>query len=41
MNINFALFTSYRLNKNTTCQENARTTEIHSLLVLMQNLCQS
>jgi len=28
-NTNFALFTSYELDKNTTCQETARTSEIH------------
>jgi len=27
---NFVLFTSYGLDKNTTCSETARTSEIHS-----------
>jgi len=28
-NTNFALFTSYGLDKNTTCSETTRTSEIH------------
>jgi len=28
-NTDFALFTSYGLDKNMTCQETARTSEIH------------
>jgi len=29
INTNFVLFTSYGLDKNTTCTETARTSEIH------------